>query len=532
MATVITCNFARVAIHKSLTSEDGTAVHPADKKSRFAQYEAQFQGHKDFQLNYNTFRKNVDKIDHIFTHWNKTKHAQERDGMRKYIAQFSPEAWKQLSEGQKRSHQLQSERDGHKFQCKGCFARHRATTELFNGRLKDKTATAFFGRNPLVNIDEEWDISAKDIKAAANQWYGHANKTFQTFFGKSLAPALVHVPEVQKAFEVEQQTTQQKKQLKTVATSIKRNIEQVWQDQNHDVIVHQGTRESDRKYEERRMAMGFETTESAKKRARERSAKEASGKCKKKRRVGAATKWGTWDWDGIKEEVTSWPDGKEVNWRAYAMEKGVHNKKGEPAKNGGQMIQDWLIQEGINVHRFKTAGKSPNITPRPRRRKKRIPNSTNVSMPTPRSAKEMRKSLSTMIKDREIPIGERIVPKDFEKMVIDKESGEVKVKTFTVEGRKHPLDEVRTRMLHDQKKYMRIRTEEEYDEMSSDDVKNRLRELGEYREEDCITNMRNKLKKIEHTRPITVWEDSSQVANHGHMVYMACTTHFDLFCEV
>ncbi|CAH1248634.1 Hypp8329 [Branchiostoma lanceolatum] len=173
-------------------------------------------------------------------------------------------------------------------------------------------------------------------------------------------------------------------------------------------------------------------------------------------------KWGTWDWESIKQEVASWPNDKEVSWRAYAKEKGVHNKKGEPARNGGQIIQDWLIVEGIA--------------------------------------------------DGEIPIGERIVPKEFDKMVIDKDTGKVKVERFTVEGRKHPLAEVRARTLQEQKKYMRIRTDEDYDEMTADAVKDRLRELGEYREEDCITNMRNKLKQKERTRSFA---DQIQVLRDG-----------------
>ncbi|KAI8487191.1 Serine palmitoyltransferase 2 [Branchiostoma belcheri] len=86
---------------------------------------------------------------------------------------------------------------------------------------------------------------------------------------------------------------------------------------------------------------------------RERAAEEAES-----RKSGAV---GTWSWEAIKE-VESWPDGKVVSWRAYAKEKGVHNKQGKPASNGGQIIQDWLVQEGVNIHRFQSAVKSQNTT--------------------------------------------------------------------------------------------------------------------------------------------------------------------------
>ncbi|CAH1264059.1 Hypp2835 [Branchiostoma lanceolatum] len=511
MVIVVSCNFARVAVYTSQHIKQ-------DKKSRFESFRAQFEGHKDFDLEFDRFRRCVDKIDPAFKQWAKCKRPQQQDDLTRYLKHFSPEAWEQLSQSQKGEHQLQAEKDGRKVQCRGCFVRYRDLAESFNKRIsKDKVTKTFFETNPVLNAT--FDPRKADIKEAANQWYQDGDKTFRSFYGVQLAEALVHVPEVQEAFRHQNTVTP----VKTVAVNITKNIEQVWQDKNYDVIVHQGTRESDAKYEERRLALNYETTESAKKRARENLAKETTGKLKKRRRVGGAKKWGTWDWESIKQEVASWPNGKEVSWRAYAKEKGVHNKKGEPARNGGQIIQDWLIGEGMNIHRFKTAAAT---TPRHRRSKKRIQYAeSDVCMPVPRSAKKMRQSLSTMIADGEIPIGERIVPKEFDKMVIDKDTGKVKVERFTVEGRKHPLAEVRARTLQEQKKYMRIRTDEEYDEMTADAVKDRLRELGEYREEDCITNMRNKLKQKERTRYISIWEDSSQISNHGHMVYMAHTTY-------
>ncbi|XP_078657130.1 uncharacterized protein LOC144903155 [Branchiostoma floridae x Branchiostoma belcheri] len=521
MVTVISCNFARVAIYRSqyFTKEDGTEISQ-DKNSRFSAFKAQFEGHKDFGIEYKSFQMAADKIDNAFTQWAKFKRSQNQDDKETYLAQFSPEMWKKLSGAEKETHQLQSERNGKKVQCRGCFAKYRALADTFNTVVsKDLTTRTFFKANPVV--DEELHHNEQDIKTAARQWYEHGNRTFVTLYKTSLANALVHVPEVQEAFDQQNRIKQHGK----VASSVKANIEQQWQEQNNDVIVHQGTRESDSKYDERRLAMGYETTESAKKRTRDRLAKEAEGRCRKKRRVGKSTEWGTWDWESIRQEVTSWPDGKEVSWRAYALEKGVHNKKGEPAKNGGQMIQDWLIQEGINIHRFKTVNGTSNAkTPRSRRQKKRIPN-TKVTMPTPRSAKQMRRSLGEMVKDGEIPIGEMIVPKEFEKMVIDRESGKVEVKTFTVEGRKYLLQDIRKRTLQEHKQYMRLRKDKEYEEMPLEDVVDRLKQLGEFREEDDTTELRQKLKDIEQTRHITVWEDSSGVSNHGHMVYMANDTY-------
>eukprot|EP00058_Branchiostoma_floridae_P011715 XP_002597203.1 hypothetical protein BRAFLDRAFT_118119 [Branchiostoma floridae] len=212
MVTVISCNFARVAIKESRS-------FTSDKQDRYAQYKAQFQGREDFEVKYLNFCKYADKIDHVFTHWAKTKHSHERDDMQKYVTQFSPKAWDQLSEEQKGTHQLQGEKDGKKVQCKGCYIGCRDMSELFNGRLKDRTTRAFFATNPT----QHGEHSVKgDINAAAKK--------------------------------------------------VKQSIEQVWREQSNDVIVHLDIRESDGKYEERRMALNFETREGAKKRARERAA--------------------------------------------------------------------------------------------------------------------------------------------------------------------------------------------------------------------------------------------------------------------
>lgn len=43
----------------------------------------------------------------------------------------------------------------------------------------------------------------------------------------------------------------------------------------------------------------------------------------------------------------------KVNWSELAGRYKIKNKKGEIAKNGGQIAQEWLISQGVNLHRFK-----------------------------------------------------------------------------------------------------------------------------------------------------------------------------------
>jgi hypothetical protein len=55
----------------------------------------------------------------------------------------------------------------------------------------------------------------------------------------------------------------------------------------------------------------------------------------------------------MKEEVESYPDDTKVNWSDMARRYSIRNTKGEIAKNGGQVAQEWLKSVGVNVSKFK-----------------------------------------------------------------------------------------------------------------------------------------------------------------------------------
>ena len=70
----------------------------------------------------------------------------------------------------------------------------------------------------------------------------------------------------------------------------------------------------------------------------------------------------TWDKNALKLEVEGYADETKVNWSELARRYEISNKKGQIAKNGGQIAQEWLIFQGVNLHRFKrSAGTSDNL---------------------------------------------------------------------------------------------------------------------------------------------------------------------------
>ena len=107
----------------------------------------------------------------------------------------------------------------------------------------------------------------------------------------------------------------------------------------------------------------------------------------------------------------------------------------------------------------------------------------------------------------------------YEKLLLSV-SGEIVKTEFIVEGRKHPLFEIRTRMLENHDKYMRDRSDQDFADMSCEMVAKMLQDLNKFKEGESGDQMRACLKKLERTRHIKLWHDLSTMANHGHLVFM------------
>ena len=100
------------------------------------------------------------------------------------------------------------------------------------------------------------------------------------------------------------------------------------------------------------------------------------------------------------------------------------------------------------------------------------------------------------------------------------DNGDVVKTEFEVEGRKQPLVEIRERTLKEHEKFMRHRSDDEYDRRGHDSLTMLLQAVNEYKAGESTESMRNKLKDIERTRHLKIWHDLSTIANHGHMVFM------------
>ena len=114
----------------------------------------------------------------------------------------------------------------------------------------------------------------------------------------------------------------------------------------------------------------------------------------------------TWDKNGLKSEVEGYADGVKANLSEIARRYKITNQKGEIAKNGGQIAQEWLISQCVNLHRFKRAAE----VERQPRRKKLIGLGGEISIPTPEINDALKEKLKLQIQEREFTVGELIVP--------------------------------------------------------------------------------------------------------------------------
>ena len=161
-----------------------------------------------------------------------------------------------------------------------------------------------------------------------------------------------------------------------------------------------GNRQSLAATQRSRLAMAFESKETAKQRS-------ASTGSKKRSPVGKLSNV-TWDKERMKEEVESYPDDTKVNWSDMARRYSIRNTKGEIAKNGGQVAQEWLKSVGVNVSRFKRPCEQ---TGERIRRKKLRGAGGEITVATSQTISSVKEEMKKKVMSGEYTVGQHIAPR-------------------------------------------------------------------------------------------------------------------------
>jgi hypothetical protein len=147
--------------------------------------------------------------------------------------------------------------------------------------------------------------------------------------------------------------------------------------------------------------MAFESKDDAKKR------NEMSNCLKKRNPVGNVYNR-VFEREKMKEEVESYPDGIAVNWSDLARRHNITNTKGELAKNGGQIAQEWLKKEGVNINRFKRKNDGSDIGVR---RKKLRGQGGEITVATPQNIDKVKAEIRKKISSGEYTVGQQVAPR-------------------------------------------------------------------------------------------------------------------------
>ena len=115
-----------------------------------------------------------------------------------------------------------------------------------------------------------------------------------------------------------------------------------------------------------------------------------------------------------------------------------------------------------------------------------------------------------MVEKGEISLGVPCAP--FTLTSFNVTDGQLEKKQIVVTGRKFPLKELREKLLNKQEKYMRLNTDTELDEMSTEELKLKL---SKTQEDSSQVDMKERLKQTQRTCSLTMWHDHATVLGLG-----------------
>ena len=130
---------------------------------------------------------------------------------------------------------------------------------------------------------------------------------------------------------------------------------------------------------------------------------------KKKSPVGNMEKM-SWDKEGLQREVEEYESGTLINWSELARKYHIRNSSGDLAKNGGQIAQEWLKSNGVDLTKFKKRSNDSD-TPRVRTKLRRGAGG-EITIPTPETNESVRKKLKEKVLSGDYQIGKMIAPKE------------------------------------------------------------------------------------------------------------------------
>ena len=148
-----------------------------------------------------------------------------------------------------------------------------------------------------------------------------------------------------------------------------------------------------------------------------------------------------------------------------------------------------------------------------------MPGTKDISIPTEVTNENIKKRLKEKIKHGSYLIGNLIVPQSFERVIL--RDNTIIVDEVVVHGRKIPMTEIRKKIFKDHNPYMRLRSDEDFEILTREELTDELHDLGEHEPiftEYSTTMLKELRKNFERTRHLMFWHDGLVLANHSHIL--------------
>lgn len=367
--------------------------------------------------------------------------------------------------------------------CDECSRKHSDYQKAFPSR-------PIYSAPPLAVVLQKNEYTSE--KEECKQVISELNEQWQSKYSHSLSSIMPALAPQENLI-----TKQTKLQKKKVDRDVKRKVVTEVSDKmaERNTITLLAEADSLSSYSRKRLAMSFETPKQTNKRQKTHSPSEVNQ---------------LWSRENAKQCLENFPTDRKINWTSLATELNI------PGRNKGQVLKEFASKENFDIQRLEK--KDSPSTPRIRRHKKKL-TCQEISMPclpTPKSVKQEKQAL---IDSGELTLGEPCTPHTITKCLVALD-GEVKTIQINLVGRKIPITYLRKSLLLKYKKYMRLSTDAEIQQMTEEQILSLL-SIANHQPPNVYSlgQLQSELATIQRTRNIAIWHDHSTILKNGYILF-------------
>lgn len=449
---------------------------------------------------YTTFVRQLPRLQNYLTKNSYWKNANKNGEKSQFLNHFDLKKWCTLSEKDKKTHQLAN--------CVSCESQSLKETALH----KSVSVQA----SSIISKTQELFTEVKNLKGTKPE---HIIRILEPVMEKEFKTSMKST--VSKQFILIEKPTSEQKQKQNIKQTKenKQKMHRVISENSNDLHNFLASGKSFSQLQRERLETYYETPRGAKERTEKQTNKIKEGKTKLKNHVGKAQNYQLKK-DEFIEFLQNVKPGSAIVWRSLALKFNLRNRNGNIPQNSGQIMKVLAEINGIDTSKLNTQIRvsGRDYFQRVRRAKMRF--CPKVSIPTPRPVRKLQNEVKEKIQTNELYIGEKIVPKIFNTNKISP-SGELEDKHITVYGRKIPLELIRNNMIQEQSELIKIRTDDEYNKMTEDEIKVAFASKFNIN----VPGTKEDLKRLERTRHLKLWHDHSDILNHTYISFMVSTMY-------